>query len=155
MSVRPERVGAMLREALSNQFQRSMPEYLDGMITVVSVKMTSDLRIAKIYVSIYRSQTDPELLIKRMNTHTAEIRKELASHVSMRFMPELRFYRDDTLDAAERIDKLLEAVRKEDEAKGLRRPDEDRPADHTPDTGDDGEGNNGERDNGEGDDSPR
>ena len=115
----------MLREALSHQFQRSMPEYLDGMVTVVSVKMTPDLRIAKVYVSIYRAQTDPDIQIKRLNSHTAEIRMELASQVSMRFMPELRFYRDDTLDAAERIDKLLEAVRREDEAKGLRRHDDD------------------------------
>lgn len=115
----------MLREALSTQFQRSMPEYLDGMVTVVSVKMTTDLRIAKVYVSIYRSQTDPDIQIKRLNTHAPEIRKELTSHVSMRFIPELRFYRDDTLDAAERIDQLLQAVRKEDEAKGLRRHDDD------------------------------
>jgi ribosome-binding factor A len=140
MSVRTERVGAMLREELSNQFQRSLPEFLDGMITVVSVKMTSDLRIAKIYVSIFRSQTDPEILVKRLNTHTAEIRKELATHVSMRFMPELRFYRDDTLDAAERIDKLLASVRKEDEARGIRRTD-DGTTDHTPEAGEgDGEG---------------
>ncbi|MDB5034231.1 MAG: ribosome-binding factor [Chlorobi bacterium] len=109
----------MLREALSHQFQRSLPEYLDGMITVVSVKMSPDIRIAKIYISIYRSTTDPDILIKRLNTHAPEIRKELAGHVSMKFMPELRFYRDDTLDAAERIEKLLQAVRREDEARGL------------------------------------
>lgn len=110
----------MLRDALSSMFQRSLPEYLDGMVTVVSVKMSPDLRVAKIYVSIYRSTTDPDLQIKRLTTHAPEIRKNLAGLVSMKFMPELRFYRDDTLDAAERIDQLLQAVRKEDEAKGLR-----------------------------------
>lgn len=110
----------MLREALGAQFQRSMPEFLDGMITVVSVKMSPDLRIAKVYISIYRSTTDPEVLIKRLNTHTAEIRRELTNNVEMRYMPELRFYRDDTFDAAERIDQLLQAVRRDDEARGLR-----------------------------------
>lgn len=115
----------MLRDTLSGMFQRSLPEYLDGMVTVVSVKMSPDLRIAKIYVSIYRSTTDPDLQIKRLNTHAPEIRKNLAGMVSMKFMPELRFYRDDTLDAAERIDKLLQAVRKDDEARGLRSHDAD------------------------------
>ena len=115
----------MLREALSTQFQRHMPEYLDGMVTVVSVKMSPDLRIAKVYVSIYRSTTDPDILIKRMNSHNPEIRKDLASNVSMKFIPELRFYRDDTLDAAERIDQLLQSVRDEDAARGLRRGDDD------------------------------
>ncbi len=113
----------MLREALSTQFQRHMPEFLDGMITVVSVKMSPDLRIAKVYVSIYRSTTDPDILMKRMNSHAPEIRKELASNVSMKFIPELRFYRDDTLDAAERIDQLLQSVRNDDIARGLRRDD--------------------------------
>jgi ribosome-binding factor A len=125
----------MLRDALSSMFQRSLPEYLDGMVTVVSVKMSPDLRVAKIYVSIYRSTTDPDLQIKRLTTHVPEIRKNLAGMVSMKFMPELRFYRDDTLDAAERIDQLLQAVRKEDEAKGLR---------HGNDTGDEADARDGD-----------
>jgi len=119
VSIRTERVGAMIREALGNQFQRHMPDFLDGMITVVSVKMSPDLSIAKVYVSIYRSATDPEILIKRLNTHMPEIRKRLAADVSMRSIPELRFYRDDTLDAVDRINELLKSVRK---------PDEDEPA---------------------------
>ncbi|HVZ40188.1 MAG TPA: 30S ribosome-binding factor RbfA [Candidatus Kapabacteria bacterium] len=127
MSVRTERVGAMLREALSTMFQRHLPEYLDGMITIVSVKMSPDLRIAKVYASIFRSTTDPDTLIKRMNTHAPELRHDLASRVTMRFIPELRFYRDDTLDAAEHIDKLLRQVRRDDEARGLHPYDEERP----------------------------
>ena len=107
----------MIREALGTQLQRNPPEYLDGMVTVVSVKMSPDLRVAKVYVSIYRSTTNPDILIKRLNTHAPEIRKRLAQDVDMRFLPELRFYRDDTLDTAERIDKLLKSVREEDEAR--------------------------------------
>lgn len=117
MSVRTERVGAMVREALGTQFQRSMPEYLDGLITVASVKMSPDLRIAKVYVSIYRSTTKPEILIKRLNTHAPEIRKRLGDDVEMKHLPELRFFLDDTLDTVERIDKLLRSVREEDEAR--------------------------------------
>ncbi len=115
----------MLREALGSQLQRQMPEYLDGMVTVVSVKMSPDLRIAKVYISLYRSTTDPDILIKRLNLHAPEIRKELASNVSMKFIPELRFYRDDTFDAVERIDQLLHDVREDDRARGLRRDDDD------------------------------
>jgi ribosome-binding factor A len=111
----------MLRDALGNQFQRNMPDFLDGMITVVSVKMSPDLRIAKVYVSIYRSVTNPDILIKRLNTHMPEIRKRLAGEVEMRFLPELRFYRDDTLDAAERIDRLLQSVRHDDEIRNAGR----------------------------------
>ncbi len=123
MSIRTERVGAMIREALGTQLQRRPPEYLDGMVTIVSVRMTADLGIARVYVSIWRSTTDPEILVKRLNTHAPEIRHELARNITLRFMPELRFYRDDTLDTAERIDQLLHQVRKEDEERARARGD--------------------------------
>jgi ribosome-binding factor A len=101
----------MVREALSEQFQRNPPDFLDGLVTVVSVKMSPDLRVAKVYVSIYRSTSDPDLIIKRLNARMPEIRKRLNSQVHLRYSPELRFYRDDTLDTAERIDELLRSVR--------------------------------------------
>lgn len=116
MSVRTEKVGAMIRDALGVQFQRNLPDYLDGMVTVVSVKMSPDIRIAKVYVSIFRSKTSPEILIKRLNTRMPEIRKRLAAEVQMKFAPELRFYLDDTLDAAKKIDDLLKSVRRDSPA---------------------------------------
>jgi ribosome-binding factor A len=130
-------VGALVRDALGRQFQRSMPEFLDGLVTVVSVKMSPDLRIAKVYVSIYRSKTKPEILMKRLNVHAPEIRKRLADDVDMRHLPELRFFLDDTLETVERIDQLLRTVREEDEAREADRaarasdPDADAPEDPT------------------------
>ncbi len=106
----------MIRDALGVQFQRNLPDYLDGMVTVVSVKMSPDIRIAKVYVSIFRSKTSPEILIKRLNTRMPEIRKRLAAEVQMKFAPELRFYLDDTLDAAKKIDDLLKSVRRDSPA---------------------------------------
>lgn len=85
------------------------------MITVTAVRVSADLSIAKIYISIFHSKTDPDILIKRLNGHQSEIRTMLAHDIRLRKMPELRFYRDDTLDTAEHIEKLLEDVRQEDE----------------------------------------
>ncbi|MBC8145453.1 MAG: 30S ribosome-binding factor RbfA [bacterium] len=137
MSVRTERVGAVVRDALGKQFQRSMPEYLDGLVTVVSVRMSPDLRIAKVYVSIYRSKTDPDLQIKRLNIHTGEIRHRLGDDVEMKHVPELRFFRDDTLDTVERIDELLRNVRKDDEARmGVRSPSANNSSDASNEKGD-------------------
>jgi ribosome-binding factor A len=121
VSVRTERVGAVVRDALGRQLQRNPPEYLDGLVTVVSVKMSPDIRIAKVYVSIYRSRTKPEILIKRLNTHAPEIRKRLGDDVDMKHLPELRFFLDDTLETVERIDQLLKSVREEDEAREAER----------------------------------
>ena len=121
MSIRTERVGAMLRQSLANEFQRHLPDYLDGMITVTAIKVSADLSIAKVYISIYHSKTAPDILIKRLNNHQVELRTTLAKDVRLRKMPELRFYRDDTLDTAEHIEKLLQDVREEDQRRKAER----------------------------------
>jgi len=117
MSIRTEKVGALIREELALELQKHRPEYLDGMVTVTSVKVSPDLSIAKVYVSIWNSKTDREILIKRLNTNQSDMRTAVAHKIRLRKMPELRFYRDDTLDTAERIDELLERVKAEDEEK--------------------------------------
>lgn len=115
MSIRTERVSAEIQKALSAVFQRSLPDYLDGMVTVTSVKMSPDLGIARVYVSFFRSTTSPEMLVKRLNTHSRELRHELGRSVRLRVLPELRFFRDDTLDAVDQIQTLLRNAKAEDE----------------------------------------
>ena len=78
-------------------------------------KFSADLSVAKVYVSLFHTKTNPSILIKRLNAHQTELRTMLARNVQLRKMPELRFYLDDTLDTAARIEKLLDDVREEDE----------------------------------------
>lgn len=111
----------MLRQELAESFQRQLPDYLDGMVTITSVKVSADLSVAKVYVSLYHTKTPPDILIKRLQTHQTELRTMLAHAVRLRKMPELRFYLDDTLDAADRIEKLLNEVREEDEQRRAER----------------------------------
>ncbi|MCE2503028.1 MAG: 30S ribosome-binding factor RbfA [Chlorobi bacterium] len=115
MSIRTERVGALLRQTLATHFQGKLPDYLDGMVTITAVRVSADLAIAKVYISIFNSKTDPGILVKRLNAHQKEIRTALARDVRLRKMPEFRFFLDDTLDTAKHIDKLIEKVRAEDE----------------------------------------
>lgn len=85
------------------------------MVTITSVKVSADLSVAKVYVSLFHTKTNSSILIKRLNAHQTELRTMLARNVQLRKMPELRFYLDDTLDTAARIEKLLDDVREEDE----------------------------------------
>jgi len=115
MSIRTERVSAEIQKALSSMLQRSLPDYLDGMVTVTSVKMSPDLGIARVYVSFFRSATTPDILVKRLNTHARELRYDLGQLVRLRVLPELRFFRDDTLDAVDQIQHVLRNAQAEDE----------------------------------------
>jgi len=86
MSIRTEKVASVIMEALSEPLRRIASEIRAGLITVTSVKMSPDLQIGK----------------------------HVASRVQLRFAPELRFYRDETMDAMEQIQNLVEQTKKND-----------------------------------------
>ncbi len=77
-------------------------------ITVSKVKVTPDLNLAKVYVSIFPSDK-AEDLVKALQSQAKLIKHEEAQRVKhqLRKMPDLIFYRDDSLDYIEKIDKEL------------------------------------------------
>ncbi len=78
------------------------------LVTVSTVRISPDLGIAKVYLSIFPSEKAKELL-GNIKTNIKAIRFELGQKVGkqLRIIPELSFYIDDTLDYLENIDKLL------------------------------------------------
>lgn len=81
------------------------------MVSVSGVKVTPDLSIAKVYLSVFPSER-ADSIIENIRAQAKTVRYELASNVKeiLRKCPELQFYRDDTLDYVENIDRLLEGV---------------------------------------------
>ncbi len=79
-----------------------------SMITLSVVRVTGDLSIAKIYVTVLPDK-DREEIVEALNERDWEIRKALAARIrnKVRKIPELRFYYDDSFDEARKIDELL------------------------------------------------
>lgn len=113
MSIRTERVASVIQQALTRPMSKLASELSAGLITVTSVRMSPDLRIAKVYLSIFGGQLSPEKALVRITDQAKHIRHEVASSVRLRYAPELRFYLDDTLDNIDRISTLLQKVREE------------------------------------------
>lgn len=113
MSIRTERVASVIQQALARPLSKLASEFSAGLITVTSVRMSPDLRIAKVYLSIFGGQISQEKALSRIEDHAKHIRHEVASTVQLRFAPELRFYLDDTLDNIDKINTLLKKVRDE------------------------------------------
>ncbi len=87
-----------------------------GFITVSKVKCSADLRYAKIYVSIYEDTPEKkENKLSLLKRKTGIIRGYLGNKVRFRHVPEIEFVLDDSLDYAEKIDKLIDQVHKEEE----------------------------------------
>ena len=85
-----------------------MAAYDGAMLTVSGVKITSDLSLAKVYVSVFPS-VKAEAVMERLGEETSRLRGELGRRVAkqLRIVPEIVFYLDDSLDYVEHIDELL------------------------------------------------
>jgi ribosome-binding factor A len=97
-----------LQKELSSMFLGIARNYPGVMITVTNVRITPDLSIAKVYLSIFPGEKS-ESTLALIKGHTKTIRYELGVKVrhQLRLVPELVFYLDDTLDYIENIDRLL------------------------------------------------
>ncbi|MBQ3735137.1 MAG: 30S ribosome-binding factor RbfA [Bacteroidales bacterium] len=107
-TTRQQKIEAMLQRELANIFLVDSRNIYKCMITVTNVKVTSDLSIARAYLSIYNT-ADKELIIKMVKENTKDIRYRLGQQVrnQLRVVPALEFFLDDTLDYLEHIDELL------------------------------------------------
>lgn len=107
-SIRQNRVEGVIREELSTFFQRNAREIcLGAMVSVTTVRVTSDLSLARIYISIFAGPDKKEVL-ENIRTNASRIRGEVGKRLkNMHRIPELSFYIDDSLDYAEEINNLL------------------------------------------------
>lgn len=108
-TIRQERINNLLQKDLGEIFQIEMRHITQGaMITVTKVKVTPDLSVAKIYLSLFAA-ADKDELLKSIRSHTKEIRGKLGKRVrhQLRVVPDLSFYIDDSLDYIENLDNLL------------------------------------------------
>lgn len=114
MSIRTEKVASVITEILSEPLRKIASEISAGLITVTSVKMSPDLQIAKVYISAIGGKSGVTEVLQALDEEKSKIRKYVAQKVQLRFAPELRFYRDETMDAIERIQTLVENTKKDD-----------------------------------------
>lgn len=110
MSIRTEKISRALQRDLAPLLSRFCQQILPGqLVTVVEVKATADLGLAKVYVSVLNSK-DKDKTLETIRFHQKEIRQLLAQEIGKRIrkIPEINFYLDNTMDHAERINKLLD-----------------------------------------------
>ncbi|GBD86876.1 ribosome-binding factor A [bacterium BMS3Abin03] len=115
-SHRTDKVERLIKEEVSLIFLEKLQEPKYGFITITNVKVSPDLKIAKIYLSVFEKEKR-ELVLDRIQTKMGFIRSELAHRIRIKFTPELKFFIDDTLDYVEKIEGIIEKIHKEDDNK--------------------------------------
>ena len=109
MSERTEKVSKLLQRELAEIFQIAVKEFFRGiMITVTKVRISDDLSVAKIYLSIFPGKGMEEILLS-IKEHKKYYRHQLGIRIrnQVKAIPELAFFIDDSLDYIDNIDKLL------------------------------------------------
>lgn len=114
-SIRQKQIGELIRR----QFSMILTEegkyiYGDVLVTVTGVKMSPDLGLAKIYLSIFNSDHHQEIILM-MEEHYARLKQALHQKLrkQLRIMPEMRFYIDDTLTEVYRLEALFKKLHDE------------------------------------------
>ena len=110
---RQKQVAALLHEELSSVFQHLGLNTMDGgMVSISSVKVSSDLSEAKIYLSLFKV-ADRNVSMKKIEDRAWEIKKELVQSIKrqLRIMPHLNFYLDDSLDYVDKMEALFKEIK--------------------------------------------
>ena len=108
-SVRQNKAGRMILKELSLIFQKEARNLFKGaMISVTVVRMSPDLKVAKVYLSFF-NVPDKDAMLEEVRGQQGNVRRLLGNQVKnqVRNIPELHFYLDDSIDYAEEIDTLL------------------------------------------------
>jgi len=110
---RQKQVGGLIQEELNDIFQRLGLTMIDrGMVSISSVKITPDLLEARVYLSFFQV-ADPKEALKKIEERGWEIKKELGRRVrqQLRRIPEIKYFRDDTLDKVFKMEELLKQIK--------------------------------------------
>ena len=109
------RVGEMIKQALGTLFIRDeakIPNLSTKEITVTEVRMSPDLKTAKIFVMPLGGKNTEEI-IEKLKIASFMIRKVLSKKIIMKFLPKLFFVKDDSFDYAEKIENLIKQTNKQ------------------------------------------
>ncbi len=114
-SKRQQKFAGVIQKDLAEIFQREGSNLLPNtMVTITKVRVTSDLAIARVYLSFFNN-TNTTLALNTIKAHAGEIRYKLGSRIKdqARIVPQLEFFVDDTSEYVERMDKIFDKISKE------------------------------------------
>lgn len=113
MDKRISRIGEELKREISSILMYDIKDpRLKGMTTVLNVNVTNDLSYAKVYISIMGDSEAKKESLKAINSSSGFIRREIASRLKLRHVPELKFIYDDYIENSFKINTIIDSISK-------------------------------------------
>jgi len=109
---RSKRVGEQIKRELAAIIQRRAEEAQWGMLTITAVALSRDLRHAKVFFTRLNTEDVAADIESALNQQSGNLRHLLGQQLRIKFIPELQFIYDESIERATRVDLLLDAVRR-------------------------------------------
>ena len=107
MTRRMEKVGDVIMKELGYALQHEVSDPRIGFVTISGVKISADLSIANVFISVLGSEQDEKNAMIGLESCAAYLRKYLSRNMSTRTVPKLKFILDQGLDRSDRIHQIL------------------------------------------------
>lgn len=104
---RSDRVAQQIQDIISNIIATKVIVQGLGLATVTKVKTSQNLRFSRIYLSFMGNSILPEELIVLMNRNVKEYRYHLGKELQIKYVPQIKFYHDNTFEEMEKISNLI------------------------------------------------
>jgi ribosome-binding factor A len=114
-SRRMERLDELLRQEIARLIAEEVRDPRVGFTTVMQARVSPDLRHARVYVSVLGDDEEKEAAVDALQRASGFLRGRLGAIVEMKYLPELEFELDRSLERAARIEEILERVRPPEE----------------------------------------
>ncbi|MDH3566427.1 MAG: 30S ribosome-binding factor RbfA [Desulfobacteraceae bacterium] len=108
---RSDRVCGHIQKALSDILLKKIKDPRLEFATISNVKMSRDLRIARIYFTTTGDKKSVEEALEGFKSAIGYVKRTLAGQLGLRYMPELKFFYDESFDYGSHIDKILKDVK--------------------------------------------
>ena len=118
-SQRQLRVGELVKQSLGELFLRNeakIPTINSKLVTVTEVRMTPDLKTARVYV-IPLGGKDTKETVRALTEYSHLVRKALSKRLVIKFLPKLTFVEDNSFEYAEKIEKIIKEIKINDTEK--------------------------------------
>lgn len=110
---RSERAGERIHQEISLMLDRDITDPRLANVNVTRVEVTGDLRLAKVYVTPSTAGENEKEMMDALARAARYFRRQLAGSLELRFAPEIRFYRDHSVEAGEHFLQVLEQLERE------------------------------------------
>ena len=110
---RSDRVSGQIQKVLSDILKKKIKDPRLEMVTIPGVKMSRDLRNARIYFITSGGQENIEHVTEGFKSALGYVKRTLASQLGLRYMPDLKFFYDESFNYGSRIDNIIKIINTE------------------------------------------